>query len=74
MIVRNLNSVVTLSDRDTISYEKSLKDITGSSTLNNKLFVQKRGEDRELNDNSLDIFILKYYIPAPISVVERVRI
>ena len=36
-LVRNLNSVVTLSDRDTISYEKSIKDITGSNSLNNKL-------------------------------------
>ena len=36
-LIRNLNSVVTLSDRDVISYEKSLKDYKGSRTLNNKL-------------------------------------
>ena len=36
-LIRNLNSVVTLSDRDTISYEKSIKDISGSKSLNNKL-------------------------------------
>ncbi len=36
-LVRSINSVVTLSDRDTVSYEKSIKDITGSNSLNNKL-------------------------------------
>ncbi len=36
-LIRNLNSVVTLSDRDIISYEKTIKDITGSKALNNKL-------------------------------------
>ena len=36
-LVRSFNSVVTLSDRDTVSYEKSIKDITGSNSLNNKL-------------------------------------
>ena len=36
-LIRNLNSVVTLSDRDIISYEKSIKDISGSKSLNNKL-------------------------------------
>ena len=36
-LIRNLNSVVTLSDRDTTSYEKSIKDISGSRALNNKL-------------------------------------
>ena len=36
-LIRNLNSVVTLSDRDVISFEKSIKDYKGSKTLNNKL-------------------------------------
>ena len=36
-LIRNLNSVVTLSDRDIISYEKTIEDITGSKALNNKL-------------------------------------
>ncbi len=36
-LIRNQNSVVSLSDRDVISYEKSIKDYTGSNALNNKL-------------------------------------
>ncbi len=36
-LIRNSNSVVALSDRDVISYEKSISDYKGSKTLNSKL-------------------------------------